>query len=515
MARQSRRPPSIPTMRTTTDQNRSVTHGRHLRDVPQQEERAHREQVAVGLVLQLAQGDQRVPHVEGAGEELVRGLDQRGLGVTRGLSDLLEHRRDHEQEVDEQRGPGRPVSGVFLGGTGLHGVNKVQGTLWNTRPHGRAHFGTAAGARRRAPHHRRHDDERHDVSLHNSGRSTARSGGVRRGRRPLRRAAGAERRGPGTADDRCPPSQHLARQPRGHREGRPGHELAPRPGPDAPLPAGHTADREGLPARQLCDRSRDGSLAAPPDRPVRHGRHPPGRASLDLPGLDLRGLRDRAPDRGSRGHVDLADSPERHGRDPVRRADPDAGRRFRPATRPRGARSPSGRARRRPRHPRPGLRGRPQLARPARLPRGVRGRHGGGPDRPERPRVRAVRRRAHPGEGRPLPPPVRDPAGLPGAVDGGLAQPLRPSYGARCRLRHGPGRHRRNSAAPGSGPHRGGRTGVRLDRRSPVAVRRARHRAVDHAAPGVRRRRPSVAPCDHVHLAGPGRHHPQQPVREQ
>ena len=75
-------------------------------EVTQQEEGSLREQVAVGLVLQLAERRVGVPEMERAGQERTRVGGQVELGVPRGLAGLLQERADDEEQPDQ------PVPGV-------------------------------------------------------------------------------------------------------------------------------------------------------------------------------------------------------------------------------------------------------------------------------------------------------------------------------------------------------------------------------------------------------------------
>ena len=82
-----------------------------VHEVGEQVVRALREQIAVRLVLQLAEADHRVPQAEGSLEELGRRLDQRSLGVVGRLAELLEDRGHQHDDVHTDRGPAAGVAG--------------------------------------------------------------------------------------------------------------------------------------------------------------------------------------------------------------------------------------------------------------------------------------------------------------------------------------------------------------------------------------------------------------------
>ena len=81
--------------------------GRQARPLHQHEEGALGEEVAVGLVEQLAEVGGVVPEGEGAGEERRRALGELDAGVQRRTPELLDHREEQDERVDRPvRDPG-------------------------------------------------------------------------------------------------------------------------------------------------------------------------------------------------------------------------------------------------------------------------------------------------------------------------------------------------------------------------------------------------------------------------
>ena len=72
---------------------------RELKQVADREERTHRPEVAVGLVLHLPEGAQRVPEVQGPAEEAPGILGQVPLGIGDDPPGLLDERGRRQQEA--------------------------------------------------------------------------------------------------------------------------------------------------------------------------------------------------------------------------------------------------------------------------------------------------------------------------------------------------------------------------------------------------------------------------------
>ena len=224
--------------------------------------------------------------------------------------------------------------------------------------------------------------------------------------------------------------------------------------------------------------------------------HPAGRAAV-VAGRDrLRRLRSPPP-----GHRHGADGVASHGADGDARcharcggAGPARGVRAAPPARTRQDQRAPRDTSDHPRDPHE-LSGAAGLPRPDELRRDRR------PQHPRGARRRSLRGRAHPDQGHVVPPPVRGGGGVPGHVHGPRA-PRRPApqpdARARTRLLR---RARLCLAAPARADLRR-RSGVRRDRRPPVAVRRPRHGAVAAPAAHLRRARPPGHP---IGLARVGR----------
>ena len=200
---------------------------RHLRRVREQEEGPLREQVAVRLVLQLAEVGDRVPEGERLVQEGPGPLDQRGLGVVGRPAELLEEREGENHDVDED---GSPCLGAHSWAAHVADERiRCRPAVWETSRRGRRQATHRVAGRGWADDGRRHrGDEPRDVRLHPARRTSARAQGVRRVRRGDRTAARGRRADARAADDR---GETGGGQPRPRRRDRAGAAASDATGP--------------------------------------------------------------------------------------------------------------------------------------------------------------------------------------------------------------------------------------------------------------------------------------------
>ena len=124
-----------------------------MQEVPDGEEGALGEEVAVGLVLELPHGGGGVPQASGAGEETEGVGGEVVFGIGDGVAGVLEEGEEEEPEVTQQVGQGavapqavkkvkmpqRAVGGVAApqavaeGGAAVSGCRRQPGRRWHRR----------------------------------------------------------------------------------------------------------------------------------------------------------------------------------------------------------------------------------------------------------------------------------------------------------------------------------------------------------------------------------------------